>query len=210
MPPSVKKTAPPPSNTVSSSAKRRRGAPRGNQNALKQGFYSRSFRGIDAPRLKSPLRVGLQNEIDLLRVMFDRLVRELIASSSKDRSFDDHLFALHSLSIVISRLNSMVQTQRALSPPADDKLVQWAQEHGIDFDELSRELDEGTSEPPSAGPTSPLSVGRFGNKNALKHGFYAEAFTPEELHRLETLQGMTIHDQALLLRGLIKRTILSL
>ena len=202
-----KKPTPPPSNTPASPAKRGRGAPRGNSNAQKHGFFSRSIRGIHAPRIQSPLRGGLQSEIDLLRVMFHRLARDILGSSWKDRPLDEHLFALHTLSISISRLHSMLQTQRAIFPASEDKVLQWTREHGIDLDELSRELDEDDPESPSAGPALPLSVGRFGNKNALKHGFYADLFTPEEIQRLETNQGMTIQDQVLLLRDLIKRTV---
>lgn len=57
---------------------RKPGAPIGNTNALKHGFYSRLYKGDEAARLSEiDDRYQLDAEIDLLRVMIDRLAAEL-------------------------------------------------------------------------------------------------------------------------------------
>ncbi len=52
--------------------------------------------------------------------------------------------------------------------------------------------------------------GQVGNTNALKHGFYASAFKPEEIRKLEKMDGIEINDDLALLRTLIKRTFISM
>lgn len=57
---------------------RKAGAPAGNQNALKHGFYSRLFTGDERHRLEeNGDRYQLDAEIDLLRVCIDRLAEQL-------------------------------------------------------------------------------------------------------------------------------------
>ncbi len=71
---------------------RRRGAPRGNKNALKHGFYSRQLDSSDLAGLKDLRPISLDNEIVLLRV----LIRRLMASS---QGITDH-----------ERLSALVRT----------------------------------------------------------------------------------------------------
>ncbi|MDD5371474.1 MAG: hypothetical protein PHQ40_20540 [Anaerolineaceae bacterium] len=62
---------------------RKRGAQPGNTNAYKHGFYSRWFRELELAELeKVPLR-GVQDEIDMLRVLMRRLF-ELATSGSPE------------------------------------------------------------------------------------------------------------------------------
>jgi uncharacterized protein YjcR len=49
-----------------------RGAPKGNLNALKHGFYSRLFRDAESSEADDDQLVNLENEITLLRVMIRR------------------------------------------------------------------------------------------------------------------------------------------
>lgn len=44
-----------------------------------------------------------------------------------------------------------------------------------------------------------------GNKNALKHGFYAKHFTDDETHRLGDLADLTVKDEIELLRVYVSR-----
>ena len=48
------------------------GAPKGNTNALKHGFYSRSFRATEQTGLTEFDPASLQNEIELMRVFILR------------------------------------------------------------------------------------------------------------------------------------------
>ncbi len=49
---------------------RRRGAPSGNHNALKHGFYSPSFTASDKNDLETHIFIGLQEEIATLRLVY--------------------------------------------------------------------------------------------------------------------------------------------
>jgi hypothetical protein len=51
-----------------------RGAPRGNQNALKHGFYTRHFDKVDLADLKTASFDGLNDEIAMLRLFMRRLI----------------------------------------------------------------------------------------------------------------------------------------
>ena len=55
--------------------KRRRGAPHGNKNALKHGFYSRQFKKADLVDLESADFIGLKDEITMLRVFMRRVIQ---------------------------------------------------------------------------------------------------------------------------------------
>ncbi|MGE5123325.1 MAG: hypothetical protein ACM3H7_02320 [Acidobacteriaceae bacterium] len=49
-----------------------RGAPKGNLNALKHGFYSRLFHASESSELATDQLTSLENEIKLLRIMIRR------------------------------------------------------------------------------------------------------------------------------------------
>jgi hypothetical protein len=56
---------------------RRRGAQAGNKNALRYGCYSRQFRAEEIKRLDEQEPTDVKAEIELLRVMLDRLTDQL-------------------------------------------------------------------------------------------------------------------------------------
>lgn len=47
--------------------------------------------------------------------------------------------------------------------------------------------------------------GQTGNKNALKHGFYSELLTKEEIARLNKIKDVDLDDETSLLRALVYR-----
>jgi hypothetical protein len=58
--------------------KKRAGAPLGNKNSLKHGFYSRHFKADELKRVEAQSdKYSLDAEIDLLRVCIDRLTENL-------------------------------------------------------------------------------------------------------------------------------------
>jgi hypothetical protein len=58
--------------------RKKTGAPAGNQNAIKHGFYSRLYKGDEEKRIAAiDDRYSLDGEIDLLRVCIDRLTEQL-------------------------------------------------------------------------------------------------------------------------------------
>ncbi len=89
---------------------RRRGAPQGNSNALKHGFYSRQFKKRDIVDLNASQFDGLKDEITMLRVFIRR-----IADLGKD--LDDLHEAEHLLRVLClasSSLNRLIKTQQLL------------------------------------------------------------------------------------------------
>ncbi len=93
--------------TVPSTEKRRRGAPIGNTNALKHGFYSRSFREIDCSDLDKIHFSGLQDEITMLRVY----IRRVTEMSDLITTFSDAVGLLRVLSLASISLTRLLATQ---------------------------------------------------------------------------------------------------
>ncbi len=96
--------------TLPAVAKRRRGAPPGNTNALKHGFYSRSFREIDCHDLDQVNFQGLQDEITMLRV-FIRRVTEISQSIT---TFPEAVSLLRVLSLASISLTRLLTTEKVL------------------------------------------------------------------------------------------------
>ena len=116
-----------------STPSRRRGAPPGNLNALKHGFYSRQLRLLrgasvviensnradDPTEETASARTGLEDEITLLRVYIRRVVE--LGAGTED------IFAalgiLRVLSLAVATLNRLVKTQSVLDALAGDETV---------------------------------------------------------------------------------------
>jgi meiotically up-regulated gene 157 (Mug157) protein len=96
---------------------RKAGAQAGNKNALRHGFYSKSFTPDENKRLDSQDPTDVKAEIALIRVCIDKLKNELDfdASWHKDtngnQTRDDHyLKALNTLSIMTQSLSTLTRT----------------------------------------------------------------------------------------------------
>jgi hypothetical protein len=59
-------------------AKRQRGGQPGNLNALKHGFYSKTFKKIETEDLESMGGEGLEDEIEMMRIVMDPKNRTLL------------------------------------------------------------------------------------------------------------------------------------
>jgi hypothetical protein len=97
---------------------RRRGAPRGNRNALKHGFYAHQFKPADLKDLEKCSDTGLNDEIAMLRVQ-SRRVMELC---SQPQNLSEAALSLAALSI-----NRLIRTQLTLGQldnPIQDALHQ--------------------------------------------------------------------------------------
>ena len=90
---------------------RRRGAPRGNLNALKHGFYSHLFRKIELGDLQALPLDGLQDEIGMLRV----LIRRVMELAQDVQDLDQALRLLNTLSLATANLSRLVKTQHLIS-----------------------------------------------------------------------------------------------
>ena len=99
--------------------KRRRGAPLGNKNALKTGFYSRYYKPVDNSDLVSVSFDGLQDEITMLRVF----IRQVIERSQEVESLEDSLVVLRTLSMASFSLSRLVRIQYLISPTAMNEFM---------------------------------------------------------------------------------------
>jgi hypothetical protein len=90
-----------------------RGAPKGNLNALKHGFYSRLFRGSESSELEDDQLVSLENEITLLRVMMRRTME--LADGIDD--LRETTRVLDALGAAAGRLANLLRAQKSLRAP---------------------------------------------------------------------------------------------
>jgi hypothetical protein len=97
---------------------RKRGAPRGNHNAIKHGFYSRYFRTSELVDLSAVDAAGLQSEITALRIFIRRLVECYTGPSGQPSAIDTNpheaASALDTLGLATIRLASLLKTQQLL------------------------------------------------------------------------------------------------
>ena len=113
-----KKSKPSASNSQKNT-KRKRGAPKGNKNNLQHGFYSKLFSADENTRLDTVDTKELESEISLLKVMIDRLTKQLDTESDYwltdnlgNKRRDDHYIAqLNTLSHMTTSLATLKRTQ---------------------------------------------------------------------------------------------------
>jgi len=99
-----------PSNLFQPPTAARPGAPLGNTNALKHGFYSRAFRTAEQTDIAAISdTASLENEIQLMRVFILRIAQQ----ETDNLSFTESLALLTVLSRASLSLSSLLRTQRA-------------------------------------------------------------------------------------------------
>jgi hypothetical protein len=200
----------------------KRGAPPGNKNALKHGFYSRALTEQEQ-RDSSAASGRFRDEINLLKVLVYRIALSLKTPEGGEPvlSFREYLETLQALSMAISRLYRFYYIEYKLTPPSDSKsadaksaylkppdtksdvlamipvLAQMT--HRTD-EQVEKELEEYRKS---------LGDG-LGDANARKHGFYSSAFKPDELRRLDLADQSEIVDEITLLGTLNKRLLISM
>jgi hypothetical protein len=109
-----------------------RGAPKGNLNALKHGFYSRLFHNVEIGDLTVEPSTNLEHEITLLRVMIRRTM--LLADGIDD--LREATRVLDALGAAAGRLSNLLRTQKSLN---DDR-SQLADEISIAIQQVNAEL----------------------------------------------------------------------
>ncbi len=90
-----------------------RGAPKGNLNALKHGYYSRLFHSMESTDLENAPSGNLENEIALLRVMIRRTME--LADGIDD--LREATRVLSALGAAAGRLAILLRAQKSLSTP---------------------------------------------------------------------------------------------
>ena len=89
---------------------RRRGAPEGNLNALKHGFYSRRFRNGELDDLLRQPPEALQDEIAMLRI----INRRVVDMAEEGKSADEILEFYNFIALTSMRLSTLLRTQKLL------------------------------------------------------------------------------------------------
>jgi hypothetical protein len=93
----------------------RRGAPKGNLNALKHGFYSQAFRSQEAADLDTIPAGDLLDEIAMLRVA----ARRVFNLSQEEDNPDKLMDSLNGLGLASTRLAGLMRTQKLLGSQQD-------------------------------------------------------------------------------------------
>lgn len=187
---------------------RRRGAPKGNHNARKHGFYSTllSPSEKDLAEGASPAGKGrLQGDINLFKVLIDRASARLL-TSEKELPFAEALSTLHVVSVAVARLNSLVATNKKLYQDEAETMLELDRVYYRCFGLTEAEVDAEIARE----HRQRLRGAQPGNRNALKHGFYASLFDPAEIRKLNRLKENELEEEIALLRVLIKRVVASM
>jgi hypothetical protein len=104
--------------------KKRKGAQPGNLNALKHGFYSRSFKELENSDLEAMLAQDLESEIAMLRVVVRRAFELSTAPAVEDtdlgQDLDKAIHVMNSLGMASIRLGSLLKIQAMLGKREGD------------------------------------------------------------------------------------------
>lgn len=106
-----------------SKAGRKEGGQPGNKNALRHGFYSKQFRADEIKRLNEQDPTDVKAEIELMRVMLDRLTDQLdmepVYQPGKDENpteiRDDHyLKQLNTMTLITQAIATLARTDHLI------------------------------------------------------------------------------------------------
>jgi hypothetical protein len=97
----------------SSSSKPRRGAPPGNQNVRKHGFYSSQYPASSQSE-GNPISLDLQAEIDFIRQSMQRVI-----ALGEPQTYRDAVDYLRALSLAATALTRLVRAHRYVNPALD-------------------------------------------------------------------------------------------
>jgi hypothetical protein len=136
-----------------SSIKRTRGAPKGNFNALKHGFYTRRLRKRELSGVESTDTSGLIEEIALIRVF----TRRLLESIGPESDAYDLAEFLRALCLASSTITRVVKTQFLIAqagPGMDDEISAAIKQVNAIMEARRLEYQNSISSSPSPVPPS--------------------------------------------------------
>jgi hypothetical protein len=206
---------------------RKRGGQPTNANALKHGIYSRYFTLEENLSLDRDVAGSLKDEAEILRLTIAGAADSVLRQPEPDLPLHDHVFSLRTISIAIARLVSIILTRISVFGDPDQRekrvdamLALMEQEQQAEVPQgqagsvrIGRGSVAGEAIPglsPEAGRPAPQPMknnrgGQLGNSNALKHGFYARAFTPSEKDLLKADDLDQLRGEEALLHVLVLR-----
>ncbi len=137
---------------------RKRGAPKGNHNAYKHGFYA------NRPKVKESITPNnasgsLQPDIDLFRTVLSRVTASISDPNGPPLTHAENLAALQVVYIAVARLNGLWHTNARLFSDGNNSFFAALRRLGF----TEEELDAGNYVKPKS-----RRGGRTGNTNALK------------------------------------------
>jgi hypothetical protein len=94
----------------------RRGAPIGNTNAVKHGYYARKLRETDADELKEFIFRGVREEALILRYF----IRRVVELSTTQEDFGSAVSQLRAISLAITSLARLLRTERILADKEEE------------------------------------------------------------------------------------------
>jgi hypothetical protein len=128
---------------ASSSLKRHRGAPAGNQNARKHGFYASQKPDFD-PTDAGSLTINFQAEIDLIRQSMQRVL-----ALGEPQTYHEAVDYLRALGLAATALTRLARTHRYLYPaPSPGDVLSLAITQALK--EIGEDLEAGNFPPKDA------------------------------------------------------------
>jgi predicted DNA binding protein len=90
---------------------RKVGAPPGNNNALKHGFYSRAFTKLEQKHLENDVQGELKDEEECIRELAYRVV---VSMRSEKMDHDRYVIALRTVCLAFGRIESIHRSRKAI------------------------------------------------------------------------------------------------
>jgi hypothetical protein len=125
--------------------KKHRGAPLGNRNAYKHGFYARRLPGSHVAGLEYTGTKSLEDEITVLRIF----IRRVIDLGGVTEDLDQAINILRIVSFATMGLNRLIRTQLSIAHPYNEPM-----------DQLAKALAEMENDPDFIANPSPFQTDR--------------------------------------------------
>lgn len=192
------------------SPKQKRGGQAGNRNAYKHGFYSRAYTQKEKSELSLLGNNARQNNIKFFKVLIARTAERIKPSAANPLTFQENIVALHTLVIAISRLLGAVNRKRqhlnSTEAQNEKDIIEFLQKCDWTQEQIDIELYNKSPVVQNLNKRG----GQPANLNALKHGFYASHYRPEELRQMEDVDEDDLAEECALMQVLMKRVFIGL
>jgi len=142
----------PPAGSQSKTTPRKRGAPRGNKNALKHGFYARNFTYQEIADIDDRKPISVTDEINLIRIFMRRVIASFDASNSSQQDLLDTFRALCLGNMTLARLIRL-HLLPAMINQSSDSLSEILSQVLNDIQQKDQSADDQTDNLPAANNT---------------------------------------------------------
>lgn len=129
--------------SIETASPKHRGAPVGNLNAFKHGFYSRHIHDEDLDGVKDIPDFSLLEEIEVMRIFMRRVVE--LGNNTND--LDSAINLLRVLTFATLGINRLVRTQQVIVPPPNELDRQLNEAFKKMVEEVNKEITENLLKP---------------------------------------------------------------